>query len=110
MVSDLAAFHSDYLIARIPEISYLISSAMMIFASDYLLRRFLIRRLKKQTFIARTSVFLFYGLLVFPVLTSAGAFVLRESALNPFKEWLILMLLVFFFVIGILLSFRYRIW
>jgi hypothetical protein len=106
----LAVLHSvtDYLIARIPEISYFLSAALMILASDYIMERLLIRRLRKSTFLARTSLFLFYGLLVFPALTALGAFLLRELALNPFKEWIILVLVVSFFFIGVLLSVRYN--
>ena len=99
---------SDYLIARIPEISYFLSSALMIFVSDYIAGRLLIRRLRKLTFLVRTSIFLLYGLLIYPALTALGALVLRESVLSPFKEWLILLLVVFFLFIGILLSLRYN--
>jgi len=108
MIHNVAVFHSDYLIARIPEISYFLSSALMIFVSDYIVGRLLIRRLRKLTFLVRTCLFLFYGLFMFPTLTALGAFVLRESVLNPFKEWIILLLVVFFVFIGVLLSLRYN--
>jgi hypothetical protein len=108
MVHNVAVFHADYLIARIPEISYFLSSALMIFASDYIMGRFLIRRLRKLTFLARTSLFLLYGLFMFPALVGLGAFVLREAVLYPFKEWIILLLVVFFLFIGVLLSIRYN--
>jgi hypothetical protein len=108
MSHSVALFHSDYLIARIPEISYFLSSALMIFASDFIMGRVLIRRLRKLPFLTRTTFFLLYGLLVFPALTTLGAFSLRELVLNPFKEWIILVLAVAFIFIGILLSLRYN--
>ena len=108
MGHSVAVFHSDYLIARIPEISYFLSSALMIFASDYIMGRLLIQRLRKMTFLVRTSLFLLYGLFVFPTLTALGAFSLRELVLNPFKEWIILVLVLSFIFIGILLSIRYN--
>lgn len=108
MVHNVAVFHSDYLIARIPEISYFLSSALMIFVSDYIMERLLIRRLRRLTFLARTCLFLLYGLFMFPTLTALGALVFREAVLNPFKEWIVLLLVVFFFFIGILLSIRYN--
>jgi hypothetical protein len=104
----VALFHSDYLIARIPETSYFLSSALMIFASDFIMGRLLIRRLRKLAFLARTSLFLLYGLFVFPTLTALGAFSLRELVLTPFREWIILVLIISFFFIGILLSIRYN--
>ena len=108
MGHSVAVFYSDYLIARIPEISYFLSSALMIFASDYIMGRLLIQRLRKMTFLVRTSLFLLYGLFVFPTLTALGAFSLRELVLDPFKEWIILVLVLSFIFIGILLSIRYN--
>jgi hypothetical protein len=108
MGDHVAIFRSDYLIARIPEISYFLSSALMIFTSDFIMGRLLIRRLRKMTFLVRTSLFLLYGLFVFPTLTVLGAFSLRDLVLDPFKEWIILVLVVSFFFIGILLSLRYN--
>ena len=99
---------SDYLIARIPEISYLLSSVLMIFASDYVMEHYFLRRLKKMDIVSRTFVFLLYGLLALPALTMLGALVLRVVALYPLQDWIIVVLLVSFFFIAILLSIRYN--
>ncbi len=99
---------SNYLTARIPEISYLLSSVLMIFASDYIMERFLIRIMRKQNFIARTVLFLLYGLLVLPALIALGALLLRVLALDPFKENIIVVLAISFFLIGVILSIRYN--
>jgi hypothetical protein len=99
---------SDYLIARIPEISYFLSCALMILASDVIMGRFLIKRLRKQGFVSRTFLFLLYGLLILPAFTTLGALLLRELVLNPFKEWIILVLVISFLFIGVFLSLRYN--
>ena len=111
LVHNVAVFNSvsNQLIARIPEISYLLSSVLMLFASDYIMERLLIRRLRKVNFIARTFLFVLYGLLILPALTTIGALLLRVLALNPFKEWIILVLVICFFFVGVLLSIRYNI-
>lgn len=100
---------SNYLIARIPEISYFLSSAFMIFASDYMMERLLIRRLKRMSFLARTALFLGYGLFILPGLMTLIAHLLRELVLNPFKGWIILVMVLSFLFMGILLSIRYNI-
>jgi hypothetical protein len=99
---------SDHLVARIPEISYLLSSILMIFASDYIIGNLLIQKLRKMGFITRTGFFLLFGLLILPGLTAAGAFLLRDLVLDPFKEWIILVLVICFFLIGVFLSIRYN--
>ena len=99
---------SDHLVARIPEISYLLSAILMIFASDYIIGNLLIRELKKMGFITRTCLFLLFGLLILPGLTAVGAFLLRDLVLDPFKEWIILVLVICFFLIGVFLSIRYN--
>jgi len=99
---------SDRLIARIPEISYLLSSIFMIFASDYIIGNLLIQRLKKMGFITRTFLFVFFGLLILPGLTALGALLLRNLVLDPFKDWIILVLVICFFLIGVFLSIRYN--
>jgi len=99
---------SDSLIARIPEISYLLSTIFMIFISDYIIGNLLIRRLKKMGFITRTFLFVFFGLLILPGLTTLGALLLRDLVLDPFKDWIILVLVICFFLIGVFLSIRYN--
>jgi hypothetical protein len=107
---DLSSYHSitDHLIARIPEISFILSSTFMIFAGDYLLGNVFVRSLKKMDFISRTFVFMLIGLIMFPALTTLGAYVLRELVLEPFKDWIILVLVITFLIVGILLSLRYN--
>ncbi len=110
LVHDVAVLNSvsDNLIARIPEISYLLSCILMLFASDYIMERLLVRRLRKLNFISRTGLFIFYGLLILPIMTTIGALLLRTLALDPFKEWMILILVICFFLVGVLLSIRYN--
>ena len=107
---NLASYNSitDHLIARIPEISFILSSTFMIFTGDYLIGNVLVRSLKKMDFISRTLVFVLIGLLIFPAFTTVGAFLLRELVLEPFKEWIILVLVIAFLFIGVLLSLRYN--
>ena len=99
---------SGYLIARIPEISFLLSTVLMFFASDYIMEYFLRKSLKKMNFVTRTIIFLFYGLLVLPVLCTAGALFLRNAVLYPYQRWIVLVLLASFLFVGILLSIRYN--
>ena len=99
---------SDRLSARIPEISYLISTIFMIFVSDYIIGNLLIQRLKKMGFITRTFLFVFFGLLILPGLTALGALLLRDLVLDPFKDWIILVLMICFLLIGVFLSIRYN--
>lgn len=108
MFHNIAIFHSNYLVDRIPEISYLLSTALMLFVSDFILEWFLIQRLRRLTFIARTGLFLAYGLFLFPPLTAIGASFLREMVLYPYKEWIILLIIIFFSFFGILLNIRYN--
>ena len=108
MFHNVDIFHPTYLIDKIPEISYLLSAALMLFLSDFILEWFLIQRLRRQTFIARTCVFLAYGLFLFPPLTAIGASLLRDMVLNPYQEWIVLLLIIFFSLFGILLNIRYN--
>jgi FtsH-binding integral membrane protein len=107
---NLASYNSvsDHLIARIPEISYLLSSTFMIFAGDYIVGNLLIRKLKKMDFITRTFLFVIVGLLIFPGLTTLGALLLRSLVLERFKDWIILVLMIAFLLVGVLLSLRYN--
>ncbi len=98
---------SGYLIAKIPEISFLLSSILMIFAGDYVMENFIIKRMKKQNFFTRTLLFLLYALLIFPTLTTGGAFLLRAAVLYPLKESIILVLAISFVTVGVFLSIRY---
>ena len=109
-MGNLTVFNSvsDHFIARIPEISYLLSAIFMIFVSDYIIGNLLIRRLKKMGFITRTLLFVFFSLLILPSLTVLGALLLRNLVLDPFKDWIILVLMICFFLIGIFLSLKYN--
>ncbi len=90
---------SGYLIARIPEISFFLSATFMVFASDYIMENFLIRKMKRQNFISRTFLFLIYGLLILPALITLGAFLLRLTVLYPFQESIILVLAISFLIV-----------
>ena len=99
---------SNPLIERIPEISYLVSTVLMIFASDFIAERMLIGYLRKMTFLSRTVVFLVWGLAVLPAATAGTAYLLRKFVLEPYSNWIILILLGIFLIIGVLLSLRYN--
>ena len=99
---------SAYLIARIPEISFFLSTALMFFASDYIMEYFLKKSLRKMSFVTRTIIFLFYGLLVLPVLCTACALFLQNAVFYPYQKWIVLVLLASFLFVGILLSIRYN--
>jgi len=99
---------AGYLIARIPEISFLLSSIFMLFASDVIMGRFLLRRLRKSHFLTRTLLFVLYGIMVLPAMTVGGAYLLRELVLKPFRDGIIVVLAVCFLIIGVLLSLRYN--
>jgi hypothetical protein len=96
-----------YLIDRIPEISFLLSTILIAFASDYIMEYFLKKSLRKMNFITRTIIFLFYGLIVLPALCTACALFLQNSILYPYQKWIVLVLLAFFLCVGILLSIKY---
>jgi hypothetical protein len=96
-----------YLIAKIPEISFLLSTILMFFVSDYITEYLLKKSLKKMSFVVRTIVFLLYGLIVLPALCTGFAFFLQNTVLYPNQKWIVLVLLVSFLIVGILLSIRY---
>ncbi len=110
MVYDTVALDSvpAYLIARIPEISFLLSTVLMAFASDYIMEYFLKKSLKKMNFVTRTIIFLFYGLLILPALCTACALFLQNTLLYPYQKWIVPVLLASFLFVGILLSIRYN--
>lgn len=97
-----------YLISRIPEISFLLSTMLMFFASDYIMEYFLKKSLKKMTFVTRTIIFLFYGLIILPALCAACAIFLQNAVLYPYQESIVLVLLASFLLVGIMLSIRYN--
>jgi len=97
-----------YLVARIPEISFLLSTVVIAFTSDYIMEYFLKKSLKKMNFITRTIIFLFYGLLVLPALCTACALFLQNAVLYPYQKWIVAVLLASFLLVGILLSIRYN--
>jgi len=61
-----------------------------------------------MNFVTRTIIFLFYGLLVLPVLCTACALFLHNAVLYPYQGWIVLVLLVSFLFVGIMLSIRYN--
>lgn len=99
---------SAYLIAKIPEISFLLSTVIMFFISDYIMEYLLKKSLKKMSFVIRTIVFLLYGLFALPSLCTACAFLLQNALLYPNQKWIVLVLLACFLIVGILLSIRYN--
>jgi hypothetical protein len=96
-----------YLIEKIPEISFLLSTILMFFASDYIMEYFLKKSLKKMNFVPRTILFLLYGLLILPALCTAFALFLQNAVLYPYQKWIVFVVLASFLVVGILLSIRY---
>ncbi len=97
-----------YLIARIPEISFLLSTVLMFFASDYIMEYLLKKSLKKINFVSRTIIFLLYGLIILPALCTACALFLQNAILYPYQRWIVLVLLASFLFVGIMLSIRYN--
>ena len=97
-----------YLVEKIPEISFLLSTMLMFFIGDYMMEVIFKKALRKMTFIARTVLFLMYGLVLLPVLSTACAIFLQDSVLYPYKQWIIPLILASFVFIGILLSIRYN--
>lgn len=100
---------NQQLVQRIPEVSYLVASALMVFTSDFAAESFFKSKLKKMSFLSRTATFLLYGLLVLPAATAGVAALLRSLVLNPHQQWLIVILLGFFILIGVLLSWKYHV-
>jgi hypothetical protein len=96
-----------YLVEKIPEISFLLSTILMFFASDYIMDYFLKKALRKMNFVTRTLIFLLYGLLVLPALCTGCAVFLQNSVLYPCQSWIVPVVLASFLIIGILLSIRY---
>jgi hypothetical protein len=99
---------SAYLVARIPEISFLLSTMILFFLGDYIMEYLLKSNLKKMSFILRTIVFLLYGLLILPALCTACAFFLQNAVLYPNQRSIVLVLLASFLIVGILLTVRYN--
>jgi hypothetical protein len=97
-----------YLIDKIPEISFFLSTILMFFGSDYIMEYFLKKSLKKMNFVTRTIIFLFYGLFALPALCTACAFFLQDAILYPYQNWIVPVLLASFLSVGILLSIRYN--
>ena len=97
-----------YLITKIPEISFLLSTILVAFISDYIMELFLKKTLKKLNFVTRTIIFLFYGLLVLPALCTVCALFLQTAVLYPYQASIAMVLLASFLFVGILLSFRYN--
>jgi hypothetical protein len=97
-----------YLVVKIPEISFLLSTVVIAFASDYIMEYFLKKGLKKMKFVTRTIIFLFYGLIILPALCTACALFLQNAVLYPYQRWIVPVLLAAFLFVGILLSIRYN--
>ena len=109
MINELSSSISGYLIERIPEISFFLSSILMVFISDYIMGSYMLKSLKRMNFLSRTFFFLVYGLLILPAMTTFGAFLLRNIALYPLKQSIILVLIASFFLVGVFFSIKYNI-
>lgn len=109
---DLNAINPDsvsaYLVEKIPEISFFLSTVLMFFGSDYMMETFLKKGMKKVNFITRTIIFLLYGLLALPALCTACAIFLQNSVLYPCRGWILPVLVAFFLLFGILLNVKYN--
>ncbi len=99
---------SQHFIDRIPEISYLLSTILMLFVGDYIIGKMLIRRLRRMDFVSRTVIFLLCGLVALPGLTALGAQAFRDWVLAPYKDWIIVILSLYFLFVGIVLSIKYN--
>ena len=97
-----------YLVDKIPEISFLLATVLIFFASDYIMEYFLKKSLKRMNFVTRTIIFLIYGLLILPVLSTVCALFLQNSVLYPLQRWIVMVLLASFLLVGILLNIRYN--
>jgi FtsH-binding integral membrane protein len=97
-----------YLVDKIPEISFLLATVLIFFASDYIMEYFLKKSLKRMNFVTRTIIFLIYGLLILPVLSTVCALFLQNSVLYPLQGWIVMVLLASFLLVGILLNIRYN--
>jgi hypothetical protein len=97
-----------YLVARIPEMSFLLSTILMFFASDYIMEYFLKKSLKRMNFVTRTVIFSLYGLIALPALCTACALLLQNAVLYPYQKWIVAILIASFLLVGILLSIRYN--
>jgi hypothetical protein len=97
-----------YLIAKIPEISFFLSTILMFFASDYIMEYFLKKSLKRMNFVTRTVIFSLYGLIALPALCTACALLLQNAVLYPYQKWIVAVLIASFLLVGILLSIRYN--
>ncbi len=99
---------AGFLFARIQEISFLIASMLMLFTSDLIMGRVLLRRLKKSNFFTRTLVFVLYCLLALPAMTTGTAYLLRALLLTPLRKYIIVIIVLSFVVTGVILSLRYN--
>ena len=59
-------------------------------------------------FFSRTILFILLGIILLPGLTTLGAFLIRDLVLEPYKDWIIVVLLICFFLIGLFFSIRYN--
>lgn len=97
-----------YLVEKIPEVSFIIATMLMIFAGDYIMELLVKNGLRKMNFIARTIIFILYGLIVIPALSTICAVFLQDAVLYPYKSHILLVVIISFVVVGILLSVRYN--
>jgi hypothetical protein len=98
-----------YLVNKIPEISFLLSTILMFFISDYIMEYFLKKGLKKMNFVTRTIIFLLYGLIILPVLCASFALFLQNTILYPYQKWIVTVMIASFLAVGVLISIRYNI-
>lgn len=96
-----------YLVEKIPEISFFLSTMLMFFVGDYIMEYFLKNNLKKMNFITRTIIFLLYALILLPALCTICAVFLQNTVLYPYQKWIVAVLLASFLFVGIMLSIRY---
>lgn len=79
------------------------ASVMVMFVGDWVSLR---QKVRKYRLIPRTTLFLVFGLIVLPFLITLLAAILRATLLEPFQESMVIVLVVFFFLVGIFLELK----
>jgi len=80
----------------------------MIFIGDFVIGNVFVKRMRRMGFFSRTILFILLGIILLPGLTTLGAFLIRDLVLEPYKDWIIVVLLICFFLIGLFFSIRYN--
>lgn len=99
---------NTYLTARIPEISAALASIFMLLGGDYVIGRFILRRIRKYNILVRTALFSLYAILLLPLLIVVITTFFTTTVLEPFQDSLLPVLALSFFLVGILLTLRYH--